>query len=34
MYSAHAVRGVFGKIKDWAKEILKIKKGGIAYVRN
>lgn len=34
MYSADAVRGVFGKIKDWAKEILKIKKGGIEYVRN
>jgi len=34
IYSADAVRGVFGKIRDWAKEICKIKKGGIEYVRN
>jgi cell division protein FtsA len=34
MYSTDAVRGVFGKIKDWSKEIFKIKKGGIEYVRN
>ncbi len=34
MYSDDAVSGVFGKIKDWAKEIFKIKKGGIEYVRN
>jgi cell division protein FtsA len=29
-----AVIGLFGKMKDWAKEIFKIKKGGIEYVRN
>jgi cell division protein FtsA len=28
------VTGVFGKMKDWAKELFKIKKGGIEYVRN
>jgi cell division protein FtsA len=28
------VTGVFGRIKDWAKEIFKIHKGGIEYVRN
>ena len=34
VYSTDAVRGVFGKMKDWVKEIFKIKKGGIEYVRN
>ncbi len=30
----NAVTGIFGTMKDWAKEIFKIKKGGIEYVRN
>lgn len=32
--SSDAVTGIFEKIKDRAKEIFKIKKGGIEYVRN
>lgn len=34
LYSRDAVTGTFAKMKDWAKEIFKIKKGGIEYVRN
>ncbi len=32
--SLEDVTGIFGKMKDWAREIFKIKKGGIEYVRN
>lgn len=32
--SRDAVTGIFGKVKDWAKEIFRLKKGGIEYVRN
>jgi cell division protein FtsA len=34
LYPGVAVIGLFGKMRDWAKEIFKIKKGGIEYVRN
>jgi cell division protein FtsA len=30
----NAITGIFGTMRDWAKEIFKIKKGGIEYVRN
>lgn len=34
LYARDAVVGIFGRLKDWAREIFKIHKGGIEYVRN
>ncbi len=32
--ASDAVAGIFGRMKDWARGIFKIKKGGMEYVRN